>query len=171
MIKRILVPLDGSDLAGQVLPQVEDLARRLPAEVWFLRVVELYPAMLTVEPTGAEMASAELVLEALDAEEEEAGSQLASLVSEWQDRGISATWQVIRGDAAQSIVEFARSNDIDLIAMSTHGRSGLSRLIVGSVAELVVLDSGLPVMVIRPVEKVAEPAAAYASGASVPARD
>ncbi len=158
MIRRILVPLDGSDLAGQVLPQVEDLARRLPAEVWFVRVVELYPAVLAMEPTAAGMDnSAVLVCQALDAEEKEAGSQLSSLASEWRQRGIYATWEVIRGNAAQSVVEFAHSNGIDLIAMSTHGRSGLGRLILGSVAERVVLDSGLPVMVIRPIEQVANP--------------
>ncbi len=157
MIKRILVPLDGSDLAAQVLPQVEDLARRLPAEVWFLRVVELYPAVMASEPTGSDLASAVVVYEALDAEEEEARGQLASLASEWQARGIAATWQVIRRYNAQSVVDFARSNGIDLIAMATHGRSGPDRLLFGSLAERVVLDAGLPVLVVRPVEEPATP--------------
>src|SRR5512139_857929 len=104
MIRRILVPLDGSDLAAQVLPQVEDLARRLPAEVWFVRIVELYPAVLAMEPAGAGMAGVELMCEALDAEDKEAERQLSNLASEWQGRGIYATWEVMRGYTAQSIL-------------------------------------------------------------------
>jgi len=152
MIKRILVTLDGSELAQDVLPHVEDLARRLPAEVCFVRAVELNPSALAMDAGTAGMAGAELMYEELEAETQAAKVRLSLLASDWQTKGITATWEVVRGEAAESIVELAHSRGTDMIAMSTHGRSGLSRLIFGSVAAKVVREAGLPVLVITPVE-------------------
>jgi nucleotide-binding universal stress UspA family protein len=161
MIKRILVTLDGSDLAESVLPQVEDLARQLPAEVHFFRAVELHPSALAMEAGSEGMSGAEPMYELmyveLEAETKAAKASLARLTSEWQAKGIAATWEVVRGEAAPSIVETAHSRGADLLAMSTHGRSGLNRLIFGSVVEQVVREVGLPVMVISPVENDPEP--------------
>ena len=153
MIRRILVPLDGSELAGHILPQVEDLARRLPAEVWFVYVVELATAAIAMDSVGVWTGGPLVIYDQLDGEASEAARQLGTLVSEWQERGIAAYTQVLWGEPALEIIEFARSHDVDLIAMSTHGRSGLDRLILGSVAERVVLEAGVPVLVVRPHEE------------------
>ncbi len=150
------MPLDGSELAGHILPQVEDLARRLPAEVWFIYVVELATAAIAMDSVGVWTGGPLVIYDQLDDEANEAARQLGTLVSEWQERGISAYQQVLWGEPALEIIEFARSHEIDLIAMSTHGRSGLDRLILGSVAERVVLETGLPVLVLRPVEEPRE---------------
>ena len=157
MIRRILVTLDGSQLAEDVLPHVEDLARRLPAEVYLLQVISLSPGVAAAESGLGAVTNAELVSELLESEIQTAKSYLSRLASEWQARGLSVQWEVIRGEPASGIVDSAQSHDIDLIAMSTHGRSGLSRLISGSVAEQVIREAGRPVLVIRPVEKAANP--------------
>jgi nucleotide-binding universal stress UspA family protein len=161
MIKRILVTLDGSELAEGVLPHVEDLARRLPAEVCFVRVVELHPSALAMQAGSEGMSGAEpmyeLMNQELEMETQAARTRLTNLASEWQAKGITATWEVVRGLAAASIVESAHARGVNLIAMSTHGRSGFNRLIFGSVAEQVVRDVGLPVLLIRPAEVDLEP--------------
>ncbi len=167
-IERLLVPLDGSELSQGVLPSVEELARRLSAEVCFVRVVPLTPDPIEMEMMSLANGNVGLLYEEIDAADQAARAQLARLASDWQARGITATWEVLHGEAGPEIVEFARSRAVDLIAMSTHGRSGLDRLILGSVAERVVLDSGLPVIVIRPVEQASEHAGLDTSGASVP---
>ncbi len=158
MIRRILVPLDGSGLSKAVLPSVADLARRLPAEVCFVRVVPLTPPPVEIAMMTGENANVGLLYEQLEDDSRAARGELAHLASDWRARGIATSWEVIRGggEAGPEIVEFARSHGVDLIAMSTHGRSGLDRLILGSVAERVVLDSGLPVVVIRPFEVAAD---------------
>jgi nucleotide-binding universal stress UspA family protein len=151
VIKRILVPLDGSQLAEAVLPFVEDLALRLQAEVHFVQAVALHPPAVLME-TAEGLASAEILYEELEAEAKTASQRLTRISAEWKDKGITATGEVVRGEAALSIIRYAQSQKADLIAMSTHGRSGLSQLIFGSVAEKVVREAGRPVMVVRPRE-------------------
>jgi nucleotide-binding universal stress UspA family protein len=157
MIKRILVTIDGSHLAEDVLPHVEDLARRLPAEVYLLEVTPLHPSTVLVGALSQGNADVGLLYEELEIETQAARARLARLASDWQAKGIAVTWEVIRGEAAHCIVDFAHSREVDLIAMSTHGRSGLSRLVFGSVAAQVIREAGLPVMVIRPFEETANP--------------
>lgn len=156
MISRILVPLDGSDLARDVLPCVEDIAKRLPAEVYFIQVVSLAPDLLAVGQSVGAVLRPDLLSEELTAEYDAAASSLSSLASEWRAKGIDAKWVVVWGAPGTSIVEFAHARDVDLIAMSTHGRSGLSRLIFGSVAEQVVREAGMPVLLVKPSPKTAE---------------
>ncbi len=153
MIRRILVPLDGSELAEGVLPWVEDLARRLPTEVHFLQVVGLPADLQLVDLGGQAIVDTGLLEEELDAQAKEAEDYLRRLATAWQSRGIETRWHMVRGPAAISIIEFARSSDADLIAMSTHGRSGLGRLVFGSVADQVLREAGTPVLLVKAADK------------------
>jgi nucleotide-binding universal stress UspA family protein len=128
----ILVPLDGSELAEEVLPSVEDLASRLHAEVYFVQAVES-------RSNGSSGGAAE------------AERYLSCVVAAWAAKGIDAKWEVLHGAAARSIATFARAKKSSMIAMSTHGRSGLSQLVFGSVANQVLREAGVPVMMVRPV--------------------
>lgn len=157
MIRRILVPLDGSALAEEVLPHVEDLARRLPAEVHFVQVVGLTTSLLTLEPGAGAMVDPNVVTRQLEEELGEAERYLGALAHEWRNKGLGVNWDVLRGTAAAGITEFAREHNFDLIAMSTHGRSGLGRLVFGSVADQVLREAGSPVLLIKPAKQPSRP--------------
>jgi nucleotide-binding universal stress UspA family protein len=87
--------------------------------------------------------------------EQEACNYLEPLANAFQDEGIraSADAVIVTGPIADAIIEFARDKKADLIAMSTHGRTGPSRWFLGSVADRVVRGAGVPVLMVRPVAK------------------
>ncbi len=148
MISRILVTLDGSALAESVLPYARDLATRLRAKLLFLRVVESRTSELMmgefVAPDALDAAARQT-----EAEKREAVDYLSRLTREWNGEGIDAEWEVLEGRPATKIIEVARARDIDLIAMSTHGRSGLGKLVFGSVADEVLRECGTPVLLVK----------------------
>lgn len=144
----IVVPLDGSKLAESVLPYVENLALRLHAEVFFIQTIEPPQEVTAQFNPGAVAVVPEGVAERMQKEAEDYLSGLATI---WQSKDIYAKWEVLQGAPAASIVTFAKSHKAYMIAMSTHGRSGVGRLLLGSVADQVVRDSRIPVLVYRPV--------------------
>jgi nucleotide-binding universal stress UspA family protein len=153
---KILVPLDGSKLAEGVLPHVQELARRFDSEVTLIQVVaplsrlvaEAVPASL--ETTGAAAAvGLEAAAEAVKAEHEGARSYLESVAERWKAEKMKVQIEVAEGTAGDAIVDYAHHHGMDLIAMSTHGRSGLLRLVYGSVADHVLRHAGTPVLLIR----------------------
>ena len=73
------------------------------------------------------------------------------------EEGVAASWEIDFGPPAKRIVEFANSNDVDLIVIGTHGRSGLGRVLMGSVAEAVVRKAKCPVLAIKPRSDAEEP--------------
>ncbi|MGE5850097.1 MAG: universal stress protein [Candidatus Methylomirabilota bacterium] len=150
MFQRILVPLDGSRLAEAILPDVLELAAQQRAEVVLLRVA-LAHALPAVELTEAQVHVVE-----------EAERYLADVEHRLAGRGIRVSNVVRYGRAAEEILDHARTSDIDLIAMSTHGRSGIERVLLGSVAERVLREAPVPVFLRR-----AAPPAPAGAGAEV----
>jgi len=146
-IGKILVPLDGSEHSLAVLPFVEDLARALDASLVLLHVVSLPATGAQFIPTG----------DFLNQQLDWAGQFLARIVKEVQGRGLRASQVVVVGLGASEIVQAAHGEEADLIALSTHGHSGLARWVMGSVADGVVRRTTLPCLVVRPpgVEKQA----------------
>jgi nucleotide-binding universal stress UspA family protein len=136
MFERILVPLDGSELAESVLHQVGRLLRRKDAEVLLLRVVTLPPA--TEGDVG-------IPLDLLRSRAEE---YLHDAERRLTEQGARVKAMVVEGFAADRILETARNERVTLIAMSTHGRTGLARWVFGSVAEKVLRASAIPVLVV-----------------------
>jgi nucleotide-binding universal stress UspA family protein len=140
MFKRILVPLDGSPLAECVLPHVIGLATLHDAPVTLLRVMEARE--------GGERSPFANPLDAhLDGVI--ADAYLAEVADRLSRVGILAETVTLRGAAAEQIVAFARQSDVDLIVMSSHGKSGLSAWNVSSVTQKVVLRAHRSVMVVR----------------------
>jgi len=131
--KRILVPLDGSELAEAILGHVEQAARAFGAEVIALTVL---PATGVVP----DLAREDIV---------QATSYLDGIKQRLTDKGLKAQTAIRYGDPADEIIDYAQVNDIDLIAMSTHGRSGISHLIFGSVSEKVLRGTSKPILLIR----------------------
>jgi nucleotide-binding universal stress UspA family protein len=131
-VKRILVPLDGSRLSDAIIPLAEVLARDYEAAILLLRAL----------PTPNSP-------EAQSKAEQEASTYLASIAAHLEARGVRVEWKVWYDEPGRAIVDAARSNDVDLIAMTTHGRGGLGRLLLGSVAETVVRTAAVPVLLVR----------------------
>jgi nucleotide-binding universal stress UspA family protein len=137
MLSRILVPLDGSPTAETVIPQVVELAELRKAEIVLLRV-----ALAHTLPGASQV-------EAQVRAVEEAQTYLAKLEEDLVARGLTVSSAVRYGHAAEEILDHARSGGVGLIAMSTHGRSGIRRWVMGSVAEAVARRSPIPVLLLR----------------------
>jgi nucleotide-binding universal stress UspA family protein len=151
MYERVLVPLDGSDIAEAILPFVEKLAGPVDAEAMVVRVVEPLSAGEAFAAAGVAAADT-LFLRQLEAKE-----YLARIERRLADKGIRVRTELRSGAPAAEIVAAAAAWNADLIAMATHGRSGLGRLLVGSVAETVLRAAPVPVLMIRTTTKLPAP--------------
>jgi len=144
MYDDILVPTDGSAGIQRVIDHAESLAREHDARVYGLYVVD------TVSWTGLPMESSfEGVGEALREQGETALRQLERRV-----KSAPVETDIVQGSPAREIVSAARDEDCDLIVMGTHGRSGVDRLLLGSVAERVVRSAPIPVLTVRVTDGV-----------------
>ncbi|MBI2932443.1 MAG: universal stress protein [Planctomycetes bacterium] len=133
MFQRILVPLDGSEIAEQILPVVERL--RIGGAV--LQLVRVNPSP-PESPTPYD--------ETLQLEAE---SYLDFIVSRLSDRGIAAQWETRCGDVAAEVLAAAREHGCDLVAISSHGRSGMARLVFGNTAERILQRAEIPTLLVR----------------------
>ena len=141
MYKRILVILDGSELAEAALPHAQEMARRYSAQLVLLRVVQpLPPQPEALYDTLARVDEQTLGL---------ARDYLERVTKGLQETGIDVETVVRRGVPHAEIVDYADHNDIDLIVMTTRGRSGLTRWLMGSVADRVVRGASVPVLLVR----------------------
>ena len=158
MYDRILVPLDGSPLAEAALTHGEVLAASLGSQIHLLQVVHLLSQLVGLagpSDAGATIppVNMEVLMETTEREAALAEAYLARIGEGLKAKGLTVSWEVRRGSAAEEIVQCTQDQGIGLIALSTRGRSGLGRLLFGSVAQRVVRDVGVPVLLIRPDEQ------------------
>jgi nucleotide-binding universal stress UspA family protein len=147
MYKKVLVPLDGSELAECVLPHVEIIARSGSVKnVIFLRVVKpFYPIGDYMGETIAAIDVVGINKDAIKAAE----NYLKQVAEKVKYSGVKVEWEVEKGNEAESIVEYVKKNEVDLIVIATHGRSGVSRWVMGSVADRVLRTACVPVLMVR----------------------
>ncbi len=149
--ERVLVALDGSEFSEAVLPHVEQIFGTSGAKLHLLRSVESERSWLTGEHDARPSDGR--------TERDESEEYLSAMADQLGIRGYTVTWDVPEGDPADRINEIAESADVDLIALATHGRSGLTRIAVGSVAEEVLHKAPRPLMLVRPeAARASEPA-------------
>jgi nucleotide-binding universal stress UspA family protein len=147
MYNTILVPLDGSRRAEAVLRHVEELALRYAATVILIRVVDLAP------PIGvAEQAYARLRQNEMERKRTEAASYLAGMQGIFREKGIATRTRVVYGPVVAAIIAAAQRENADLIALASHGWSGLSRVFYGSVAAGVLQRIDRPLLLVRSQE-------------------
>lgn len=151
MYERVLVPLDGSRLAEAVLPFAEKIAGPLDAEILLVRVVEPIPGAVAL--ASGETGSAEALLH----DQMAAKWYLSDLAERLGQRGLRVRTFVPLGVPDTEIVAVADAEKADLIAMTTHGRSGLGRLVFGSVAEAVLRAASVPVLMFKASAKATAP--------------
>ncbi len=148
---KILVPLDGSELAECVLPHAQVIGIGYNcSRVTFLRVVESLLHSAQGESDGGGNVYTEKEVQEIEYRNEDVAKKYIRQVAEKVGfkRSIIHT-EVLSGNVAETIIKYAENNDIDLIIMSTHGYSGMSRWTLGSISERVLRYSGLPVLLIR----------------------
>jgi nucleotide-binding universal stress UspA family protein len=144
--RKILVPLDGSETSEAILPLVERLAGPRRLVISLLRVIEPFPT--------AAVAEAAFKLEEIAAfNRQEAEGDLAKLAGPLRERGAWVDWAVRYGSAVDTIAAMASEVRADLIAMATHGRSGLGRLVFGSVAQGVLRRAAVPVLLFKTTQR------------------
>jgi len=165
MYEHILVPLDGSELAEQVLSHVQAIAEKFGSNVVLLRATlqpeELVPPAGMGLPMGDMAAYGSLLgpgsiedfQTLLETEENETQAYLTGIANNLNGHGFVVTAEHKEGSAADVIIERAKSLPADLIAMTTHGRSGFARAVVGSVADEVVRNVTCPVLLVRVSDK------------------
>lgn len=147
-----LVLLDGSELAEQILPHVEAMVKQRGAEivdVVLIRVCEP-PAIPSDYPPSMPLSWEEHVEQEMAKCSQRNGQYLLAVEKRLRDAGLSVRSQLLTGKAADEIVDYAAKTPFSLIAMTTHGRSGLSRWVYGSVAEKVLLGVSNPILLVRP---------------------
>jgi nucleotide-binding universal stress UspA family protein len=146
MYNHVLVPLDGSKIAEQVLPHVQAIANKDATRLTLLRSVSRIPShTIDLDRT------AKSPLLEIRANEAEAQTYLDTVANELRTAGYQVTTVVIeQNDPHEAIIDFALANGVDIITMATHGRNDVGRFIFGSVAEKVLHQSPLPLLVVRP---------------------
>ncbi len=166
MYKRILVTLDGSPLSETVLPQVERLVAGTDASVTMLRVAEPpeqtvagrveTPTPLVIVGSGPALTTktepqlAETRGQAIRRVKEEAEAYLNEKARALRAKGVKIDSATRLGHAAEEIIDYARTHDVDMIMISTHGRTGLGKMFFGSVAGRVLLSGVKPILLVRP---------------------
>ncbi|MFN2184755.1 MAG: universal stress protein [Anaerolineae bacterium] len=143
MYKTILVPLDGSKRAEAILPHVEELAQRFEAKVVFFSVVEPPPLMTPGQPNLT------LHQQKLEQETKKAELYLKAIQGEFQQLGINARMELGQGAVVEAIIAASGRHEADLIALASHGRSGLAQVFYGSVAAGVLQRVDRPLLLVR----------------------
>ncbi len=139
MFQKILVCLDGSDLAEHIMPHVSDMISRGASRVVLLKVLP--------ETIGGVTGTSQKTPWTMQQRAEE---YLKAVAEPLEAAGVEVTCVTLLGKAEDMIVRYARENQVGLIAMATHGRGGLQNTLFGSVARHVLRESGLPMLLIRP---------------------
>ena len=152
MFERILVALDGSELSEQVIPHVEALAAQFGSTVILLRV---HPPLSSAAVAASPPQDPTLVHRL---EQQAPEGQLVRIADEFGAKGLPVVVEQLTGEPARVITTYADTNGVDLIAMTTHGRSGLQRVVMGSVAAAVVHAAPCAVLLVRRDESIARQA-------------
>jgi nucleotide-binding universal stress UspA family protein len=155
MYSQVLVPLDGSKASERALPHAQSLANAFGARVHLLQVISLSPEYEAYlgggeeSPTVSEY-SLDMAEQITATAQTRAEEYLKATAARLKENGIHVQTSVRQGFTLDNITNFVAGNGIDLIVMSTHGRSGLQRFLIGSVTDRVIRFSHVPVLAIPP---------------------
>ncbi len=148
MYSKILVPLDGSKRAERILSHVEAMALSFKAELLLLQVVEPQIAYVSSHGYHAEVDVEQLEREGI---KKEAQTYLNALEGEFRAKGVQVRKILEEGPVVRGIIDVAEREEVDLIAMASHGRSGLARVFYGSVAAGVLHQVDRPLLLVRSI--------------------
>jgi nucleotide-binding universal stress UspA family protein len=141
MYRRILLVLDGSKMAEQALPHAIAQARQFQAELVLLRVLEPLPEVGGMSKASIEQAKQQTAVLARE--------YLEGVAARTEEQGVTIQVAAIEGRPNTAILTYAETHDVDLVVLCSRGRSGLSRWLMGSVADRVVRGATVPVLLVR----------------------
>jgi len=144
VFERILVPLDGSARAEAILPEVEALALEFASRLILLHVIE--PGSMLMAPHGSHP---DVSMELSRQKRDELEHYLAGKAGEFREKGISVESVLAQGAVVEAIIRTAAEYNVDLVAMASHGRTGLQRVFYGSVAAGVLQSVDRPLLLVR----------------------
>ncbi len=157
MAAKILIPLDGSKIGEAALPYVEELmsklSPRVKVELALIRVVSLLTHYVAAGEAVAPISYTEKEMKQI---QQEARNYLNKVAKGIRSEKVSVGIRVVIGNVAEEIIKAADEINVDLIAMSTHGRHGISRWAFGSVTDKVLRGGHKPVLVVRAPKKAAQ---------------
>jgi nucleotide-binding universal stress UspA family protein len=145
MFKKILVPLDGSDLAAKVLPKVVEMAKTFKSKITLLHVCS------TPVGFGVGQATPGTIKQAEAQEQKWCSTFMAKAAKDLKDQGVDVKSVCVEGETAREIIGYAEKNKMGLIALATHGRGEMA-WVLGSTAEKVVSHATVPVLLFRVIE-------------------
>jgi nucleotide-binding universal stress UspA family protein len=148
MFKKILVCLDGSSLAEQMLPYATEVAERFGSGVVLVQVLQVPSSLAAASAQGAES----VIEEEMRRLAFESRTYLEGIAGTMRQKGITAEAVAIEGSPGDAIVEYAKAHEIELITIATHGRKNIGRLVFGSVAEHILKNTSIPVLSLNPRE-------------------
>jgi nucleotide-binding universal stress UspA family protein len=147
MYQKIMVPLDGSELAECVFAHMDSLARGcLTKEIILVQAVEPfqypgYAGELTITPEDIRRINAQ--------NRAAAETYLKKLMDRFKYENVKIRWEILSGKPAEILADYVNKNQVDLVLMATHGRSGVSRWVWGSVADRLLRSACVPVLMVR----------------------
>lgn len=145
---KVLIPVDGTEFSEAIFPHLPKFAPPAQSEILLLRIAALVPPPSTETPDYVKTHYSPL--EAEDNVRHTLSKEMSTEANMLEEMGYTVEREVGFGEPAQQILFYADLAKADLIAMTTHGREGLSRLMAGSVAELVLHKAKMPVLMVRP---------------------
>ena len=143
MYEKIMVPLDGSKRAEMIRPHVRELASQFQSTVFLVMVIE------HTYTSGIGETLISISEEVIDTKLKESQSYLDEVASKFRTKGIDCKTIIAHGPVVEKIIETANAEDVDLIAMTSHGRGGLARIFYGSVASGILNRVDRPLFIIR----------------------
>jgi len=146
MFEIILVPLDGSKRAEAILPHVEALSHCVGAQVVLLQVIE--PVLLPYDPQGY---MPEMDVERTEVRRQEASAYLEEVAARLKGAGVDVRIRIEEGPVVETILELCAVDKPRLIALASHGRTGLARAFYGSVTDGILHQCTCPLLVVRSV--------------------
>jgi len=153
MYQHIMIPLDGSELAECVLPHLVAIARGCTvSQVTLIRVAESIHIPGELEPDFPPMAHQQLMERVKSVNMKDAKSYLARVAKQLKYGGLKVRSEVLYGNPADELANYVKKNGVDLVIISTHGRSGPSHWSWGSVASRTLRYVGVPIFMVRPPE-------------------
>lgn len=149
MFQRIMVPLDGSELAHRALPIALEMAKQSAGTVVLVQVVHVSYGALP----EAYVATPDLYNDIYEQARADATATLQQAAAETAAAGVKTETVLLEGEPASELVDYEATGNIDLVVMSTHGRTGLARFVYGSVAERILRHGTKPILLNRVQER------------------